>query len=871
RSVISTLPTTVGESSDEITVLPVIPTLDGASYGLGIEDDGTGALDSYLVEEKDGTKVVATKKKPLVAAVGDAKYATLIEACEAACAAGPGTTVTLLGDYTVETATPTTYLLPKGATLDLGGHTLTVPKQAAIFAGEDITIQNGRFEPDGAGVDYALWIESAAEVKTSVTVKNVTSDAGANVFNAKATFVDCSFDASSRTYYAVWGDSGADITIESGTYTASWRAVSSAETAEVAIKGGTYSSDVGEYVLKGIGVGVFKGEDGMYTVGPATNWIQLADTTGDWYVLNKDNDTLTVTTPEELAGLAKLVNAGVDFAGKTIEIDASIDLGCYNDEAHKVEWTPIGTAEHPFAGSFAMFNDDVIKNLVINEPAKDNQALFGVVTGEGTFTRVALENVDVTGKDNVAGLIAKGQDVDSVTECSVTGSIKVTGANGAGALFGRIGAGEITKCVVDGAEGSVVQANGCVGGLAAIADGGTTVTACTVKNLALASGSTGDNGLLVGRTDGSEGKVTYVVNNTVEASVAGTEAGGAAFAPIHGFGDDAAKPYAVAGTGVFLDENNLVISADKLAYGHDADGTLGKDYLAEGSEAKAHPDNDGTWVVEGKVVAMIGGKGYSTLQAAFDAAVDGDIVKLAADVTPDNTPVWPVCVANKAGKITLDLNGKNISGNNKTSPTSISNLEGDLPGVIFASGADLVLTDTVGNGKVVNAASNGHTIVAAAVDDTSRATQVTLRNGVGVETKCYATWSTTTADSKYPAKVTIKNATIDTYNFFNVTGRGELEVEDGSFKASAPLPFGGFTSTAQTSAVKLGGGVYDVTEQRSFSTANALPYVTTAGVVYKKTDYGYRVTLTDDEPADFEICLERADGKRIYGTAEVVS
>ena len=74
------------------------------------------------------------------------------------------------------------------------------------------------------------------------------------------------------------------------------------------------------------------------------------------------------------------------------------------------------------------------------------------------------------------------------------------------------------------------------------------------------------------------------------------------------------------------------------------------------------------------------GKQFETLQAAFDAAVDGSIIKLLTDVTPES-----YVNVNKAGNITLDMNGK-----------SITRVEGTG---IYVNNADTVLTIT-GNGKI---------------------------------------------------------------------------------------------------------------------------------------------------------------------------
>ena len=79
-------------------------------------------------------------------------------------------------------------------------------------------------------------------------------------------------------------------------------------------------------------------------------WTGATDTT--WY--NTTDSAFTLTSAEDLAGLATIVNSGADtFANKKIYLDADIDL-------NNVNWTPIGTKSaegekaftRTFAGSF---------------------------------------------------------------------------------------------------------------------------------------------------------------------------------------------------------------------------------------------------------------------------------------------------------------------------------------------------------------------------------------------------------------------------------------------------------------------------------------------------------------------------------------
>ena len=62
-----------------------------------------------------------------------------------------------------------------------------------------------------------------------------------------------------------------------------------------------------------------------------------------WY---SDSATeFTISDSADLAGLAKLVNEGNNFSGKTINLGDDIDLG-------SKEWTPIGKSGKSFNGTF---------------------------------------------------------------------------------------------------------------------------------------------------------------------------------------------------------------------------------------------------------------------------------------------------------------------------------------------------------------------------------------------------------------------------------------------------------------------------------------------------------------------------------------
>lgn len=244
-----------------LTGMSKITVANGGSLSIssGTYDANPSAYvgeDAVVESREDGTYSVAQlTAETAVAKVGDKYFASLAKAIMAMT---EGQTVMLLKDSTVLTEKDPEYNLPANSTLDLGGHELTVPFMSAIFQGENATIRNGSIS---STADYALWIGNG-DKQTSIVVQDVSVVGGINVFVAQATLENVSVDASGKTYYAVWGDEAADITIKSGTYIGGKSGSSvlafggvdadgtqdgGDDAARIAIEGGTFSGSIGVF------------------------------------------------------------------------------------------------------------------------------------------------------------------------------------------------------------------------------------------------------------------------------------------------------------------------------------------------------------------------------------------------------------------------------------------------------------------------------------------------------------------------------------------------------------------------------------------------------------------------------------------------
>jgi len=180
-------------------------------------------------------------------------------------------------------------------------------------------------------------------------------------------------------------------------------------------------------------------------------------------------DTFWISTAEELAGLAMLVNnshnGGSDFRGKTVVLVKNIDLKDWG------EWVPIGTVgtvghedgtydvgvARPFSGVFDG-NGKAVAGLVVSEPP-DYKGLFGVVKyGE-------VKNLDV-----VDAHVSVGYNCGAVVGRLVNGTVSnsyssgiVTGTDCVGGISGRVTNGTVTSCYSTAKVGAYLSVGGIVG------------------------------------------------------------------------------------------------------------------------------------------------------------------------------------------------------------------------------------------------------------------------------------------------------------------------------------------------------------------------------------------------------------------------
>ena len=186
----------------------------------------------------------------------------------------------------------------------------------------------------------------------------------------------------------------------------------------------------------------------------------------DWYTWHPFTDVYEISTPDELAGLASLVNSGTDFTGKTINLTNDLDLG--GTEKHS--WVSIGNINKSFNGTFVGGNH-VIKNMYIDitggaGAANGYRGLFGQANG-ATISGITFENTVITTSttynyQNVAGLVGSATKT-TISNIVTNGAITLpSGAAYTGGIAGKFD-GTISDCVNNMNITSGYQVGGIVG------------------------------------------------------------------------------------------------------------------------------------------------------------------------------------------------------------------------------------------------------------------------------------------------------------------------------------------------------------------------------------------------------------------------
>ena len=139
-----------------------------------------------------------------------------------------------------------------------------------------------------------------------------------------------------------------------------------------------------------------------------------------------------------------------------VDVDAN-GTDQWNGDSNPNGFDPIGGSSNAFTGTFDG-NGHAISNLTIDRGSSNYVGLFGYVDSDGTIENVGVENVDITGDNNVGGIVGFNSNGE-VTKSYATGN--VSGNLGVGGLVGDNGGGDVNKSY---ATGDVSGSGNLVGG-----------------------------------------------------------------------------------------------------------------------------------------------------------------------------------------------------------------------------------------------------------------------------------------------------------------------------------------------------------------------------------------------------------------------
>ena len=592
-------------------------------------------------------------------------------------------------------------------TVTLKDSTLNVPNGFGIYfpSSGTLTIDNSVINAKTMGVQVCA---GSLNVTGAGTAINVSGDGIPKTINDGAIEDGAAISIVNRAGYKDL----AEIKVEGGKFTAkgdnaavkAYDWANQTENAftqsdKVSISGGTFSSVV-DKSLCADGFIPTQNADGTYGVKEGA----------DGYV-EDENGNVTISTAEGLFYFAKKVNAGNNFAGKTVTLANNIDL---NNE----KWTPIGSfndATTQFKGTFDGQNH-AVTGLKVEESNKQGVGFFGKVY-TGTIKNLTVEgSVSASNCNYVGGIVGHGYA--TITNCTFKGTVGNNNSMQVGGIAGS-GGFTVTNCSVYADVTAECWAGGIVGNCQ---DGGA-YTNCDVDGV-ISAERTYWGGGAAGITPVPlypSQVISGCYSNTV-VKVAGKEVNCPIIAAYNnpldynGYSgglkiydnswnkqknsNDSYPIYAEKDKvgGVLMEgmtaarDNSLIMLEDDLNY---VTGDLSKVRIMAGSSVTQAQ-------IDALAVASVGDSKYQSLAEAIDAAQDGQTVTLLADAAED-------VVISKS--ITLDLGGKTLTNTNASKAT-----------ISVQSG-----TVTVKNGNVVG--GNDYYNIEAKKDANLTLTDVTATAG----------------------------------------------------------------------------------------------------------------------------------------------
>ena len=207
------------------------------------------------------------------------------------------------------------------------------------------------------------------------------------------------------------------------------------------------------------------------------------------------------------------------------ELGAAADLSSYGSSYDGGKgWQPIGETATPFTAIFDG-NGLPIRNLFIERADEDDIGFFGVISGDALIRSVSLEDIMVTGRSDVGGLIGETAAGARILASAVSGDVISSLAAGPANAGGLVGNGGSATIIASYARGTVSGMGSTVGGLVGDGENTTIITSyttnSTVSGDSMVGGLVGDAG-----TDGITITSSYAVGTVDMTGTGASSTGG---------------------------------------------------------------------------------------------------------------------------------------------------------------------------------------------------------------------------------------------------------------------------------------------------------------------------------------------------------
>ena len=271
-------------------------------------------------------------------------------------------------------------------------------------------------------------------------------------------------------------------------------------------------------------------------------------------------------------------------------------------------------------------------------------------------------------------------------------------------------------------------------------------------------------------------------------------------------------------------------------------------------------------------VAQINGVGYKSVQAAIDAAVDGDTITIVDDHALSSTPViestygYTTLVLIEGKSVTIDFAGHTVTAVTGSADLYTAGIADTLISVIFAGkGASLTLKDSVGNGGIyVKHNAEGGKVYSMIYNSASN---LVIENGTYTVEETITAGSLIYADKTHTTAVkggqfTLGNASADASStkpwIFNTEGKNKsfVEVTGGTFNQDILMNYG----TAKDCEVQIprtlalknnGDGTWTIEDAAAY--VGDGEYNNGYATLVEAIAAGNKVTLVADNAEDVEL------------------